>query len=949
MTTDRTISWQALDGLARARDLDGITTLLLAAPEAERRAAAKQVEAGIRAADPDLWWRADCSPTSGWALAVIGCVPTAAKAAALLGRRSLQMWNRMDPRLFLTIARARELPWIGDLGVRLAERLAARDVWFEDWRFAAALIRAGAAEPPVTEGFVRGWLNQLQRSHRTAPPLHQRMRDDPFLDRLLPAVFEIDGLGADAGTGHLSPKTGKWDATPRFPTVVADLVAEGRLDRARVLDSTMDRLVRGDRPNALRPFLMLHDALNPAVDEMARHVPGYTRLLPDAPSTVAVMAQRSLRAVDEAGRLELETLLEVSAATLLRTEKTLVKSQLSWLERVVRRVPSRAGEILETAATAFGHPALDIQERALNVIGKHADGLSPATAARLAAAAGMLPGDLPVRCAELLGAPPSVAGLRTAGPVALPALAPVAEFPPPITDVAELVEEIVLLMTEETGVRWERVLAGLVSLRSARGELEALLGRFEHQFSETVWVPQQRTTFLGEAIRSLAGDGEFAGAGLAQSGLGRRIFSAVKIVWESGRRGGRDSALKATPEGVLAARVAEVSVQLARSPVPLLLATPTRVNGSLDAAVLAQRLARAEAEGWEPWPLDLEQALLRVPRQSDPSVADRLTSPAGKQFAACLAGGGLPDPVSTRLEQRVGAKSLEPVYGRPAVTSRVLVTLEPSGTGGLRMAEQLVTLYRQPTPRFLSSDFFVETDILTMVLPHHREVSAAWALVRLAGLADQDFRGGGELLPLLAECDGPVGPAVTLALAYVLAARHEADRVAGVDAFLTFAASPATAVTVSPAFTATSPPASAVASPPASAVTSPPASAVTSPPASTGVAPGSAVSFFAAVGAELGRLCGPDSLIKLTRVVPALTDAHRAGASAAVWEVLAAALPLLLPKAPRGLPDLLELSTQVARTAGARAELPELATVAGRSGSSRLVKEAKRLHTVLTN
>jgi hypothetical protein len=918
------ITWAALDSRARVRDLDGVSALLLSATETERLALAKQVEAGIKAADPDLWWRSDTNPTPGWALAVIGCMPTAAKAAALLGRRNMRNWNRMDPAKLLVVARVREIPWLGDLGVRLAERLPVRDVWFEDWRAAAALIRAGAAEPPVTEGFVRGWLDQLLRSGRHGKPiapLHLRLRDDPFLDRLLPGVFEIDGLGVDAGVGHLSPETGKWDTTPRFPAVVAALVAEGRLGRAAILDATVDRLVRGDRPNALRPFALLHEALAPTVGEMAGHAAGYARLLPDAPSAIAGMAQRALRTVDEAGRLDLETLLDVSAATLLRTEKTLVKSQITWLERALRREPARAGEILETVAVAFGHPALDIQERALTLIGRNVASLDPATASRIAAAAEALAGDLPARAAELFGVTPE--------PVALPGLPPpppVAAMPPPIADVAELVEELVLLIAEETAVRWERVLAAFVALRPAR-ELQPLLQRFEHEFTEATWVlhPRARFVFLGEAIRALDG---------ARSGLWDRMVKALDIAVETGRRGGRDSVLTATPEGVLAARVAETAVRITRAPVPLLLATPTQVNGSLDAAVLAARLARAEAEGWEPWPLDLEQAMLRVPRGSDPSVAAGLGSPAGKQFAAFLAGGGLPDPVSTRVEQRVDAKSRHH-WGPPPVPQRVLASLEPAGTGGLRLAEQIVTLYRKPSPQFLSTEFFEETDILTMVLPHHREVSAAWSLVRIAGLADLDFRGGGELLPLLAECDGPVGPAMTLALAYVLAARHESDRVAGVDAFLTLAAGGVRFGAAPVSADGTAADGTPVGPAPVGA-------------APVGAAPVGAAPFGAAVGAELGRLCGPDSPIKLTRVVPALADAHRAGASAAVWDVAAAALPLLLPKGPRGLPDLLELSSQVARAVGARAEIPELARLAGRGGGSRLVKEAKRLQTVLT-
>jgi hypothetical protein len=187
---------------------------------------------------------------------------------------------------------------------------------------------------------------------------------------------------------------------------------------------------------------------------------------------------------------------------------------------------------------------------------------------------------------------------------------------------------------------------------------------------------------------------------------------------------------------------------------------------------------------------------------------------------------------------------------------------------------------------------------VAMVLPHHREVAAAWALPELASLADQDQQGAASLLPLLAECTGPIGPALSAAIAYAFCAKQEADRAAAVDAFLTLAAGPEP--------------------------------------------------FAAEVGAVLGDLCS-DSTAKLNRALPALTDAHRSGATAAVWELLAAALPPLLPAKIRGVPDLLELATQVAVTLGARTEIPVLADMAARPGTSRLTREAKRLLATLAS
>ena len=83
----------------------------------------------------------------------------------------------------------------------------------------------------------------------------------------------------------------------------------------------------------------------------------------------------------------------------------------------------------------------------------------------------------------------------------------------------------------------------------------------------------------------------------------------------------------------------------------MLVATPTRANGQLDATVLVDRLAAAERAGWQPWRFDLEQALLRVPSEIDGDALSRagaLRSPAGYRLARWLAGGGAPDPVSVR-------------------------------------------------------------------------------------------------------------------------------------------------------------------------------------------------------------------------------------------------------------------------------------------------------------
>ncbi|SNY67699.1 DUF6493 family protein [Paractinoplanes atraurantiacus] len=918
------LEWEVVRRRAENGDTLGVTSLLLKATEEERVAFAAEVETHIKALTPKDWWRPATDPTGGFALAVLGTMPSAPRAARLLLRRDIRdKWQQIPIPRLLEIVRGRELSWLGDLATRLAVRLSMDDTWTGGWKLVATLLAESGANPPVTEPVVRCWLDEMLRSPWERPPVPpiDKFRATPYLDLLLPALFEIDGLGAELNRGTMDPATNSWIDEPVFPAVTAQLVAEGRLDRKEILAATIDRLVRGGRPSSLRPFVMLHEALAPTLDESATHAVDYAGLLPDAPSTVAGLSQRALRTVDDAGLLDLETLLEVSRHTLLRKEKVLVKSQLSWLDKAARRTPARSPEILETIAVAFGHPALDIQERALTLTAQHlkrsADHLDTAALDRLAALARGLGGDLAARAAELFGTeePTPVPGVIEL----LPSPA-VAEMPPPITSAAELATEVAALLHEETAVRWERILAGLVTLHAA-GETPALaaaltplLTRHAEHFAEDHWQPRPRMSFLAAAIRRLA-DPTFD---QAEKGRWHRLMATVNAPWTIG-----SPVLSEPPDRLLSLRVAELYVRILRSPVPELLATPTLVNGSLDATVLADRIRRFEAAGREPWPLDLEQALLRLPRDSDPAVAADLTSPAGRKMADWLTAGGLADPTSTRIEQAAGRKfewhaGPEPDPVQPPAVARLSVNLTPTRAPLLRVEDQLVTLRRREVKHVFAHDQILNGSILTATLPHHREVLAAWALPDLSAGADEDQRGAGPLLPLLADCNGPIGPAMTLALAYGLAARHEPDRVAAVDAFLTLAARPD-----SDRPTTSEPP-------PHSA----PTLATTA-------------SFATAVGRDLGDL-GALGLIKLNRVVPALADAHRAGASTAVWQALATALPRLLAPAPRGLPDLLELATQVATATGTRAHLPQLPEAAKQKGNSRFAKEAKRLHSVLT-
>lgn len=108
------------------------------------------------------------------------------------------------------------------------------------------------------------------------------------------------------------------------------------------------------------------------------------------------------------------------------------------------------------------------------------------------------------------------------------------------------------------------------------------------------------------------------------------------------------------------------------------------------------------------------------------------------------------------------------------------------------------------------------------------------------------------------------------------------------------------------------------------------------------------------LGADLGELVRSGA-VKPSRLAESVRTGAATGANATIWGILRHTLAALLadldgdakPAHARGLGDLLAVAAECAERSGARGELPYLAQTAARSGSSRLVTQARRLRSAL--
>jgi hypothetical protein len=600
-----------------------------------------------------------------------------------------------------------------------------------------------------------------------------------------------------------------------------------------VLNGCLARLLRGGRPGDLRAYVALHEEMAPTAAEIAERCTDYVGLLCADLGTVAGFAQRCLRRAEEAGLIAPDTVLDASAIVLARKEKKLLTTQATWVRQAARRHPSHRAELLALL-------------------------------------------DSPVK-------PASLPELVDYGVPVVP------ELGAPIASPVELAEELAALVEGDWSVPTvERVLDGLIRLRTHES-FEAALEPFVRSDSSVLsgrWLPSP-WNLLGASLTALLG---------GERSRRDRLTDAF-LDWVGGHSVYKPlTKTNRSPQTLLEIRIHAI-MDYPGHRVPRLVATPTLRNGLIDPAVLMDRLEAAEREGWQPWDIDLAQALLRLPRDVDAAVVRRahgLASPAGIALAHRLRDGH-PDPIATRHFQsrRIVAG---PDWGTP--DRRAVVALAPTAALGVVEAA-MFTLNPPPGP---VQGPFMETGpaAWSAALPAHREVVAAWALPQLACLADAEgrIRGTAAMLPLLAEAQGPVGPATALALAYGLAARDASDRVAAVDAVLALFS------TVD----------------------------------------------FGLVGAEIGSGVA-DGRLTLKRAASALHDAAEAGAVEAVWHACLGMLPEILraPKPWPGTADVLHLAARCTRSLGRRAQIEGLAAFADRGGGSQAVAAARDLRDALAS
>ncbi|MFE9552526.1 DUF6493 family protein [Streptomyces sp. NPDC006703] len=849
-----------------AGDANGVVAALATLGPAERRALLPELKRRRKEMSA-AWWEHSGGRKLALLVAGLGChtAPSSAFswASGIGSPTGIVVWQN---ETVLAVVDRQSPQWQAEVLRRIADR---RPGWFGDEYPAIERLARAAGEPvPVTDGVVLAWQHHHVPSYATEEfqrELVPRLAQAPSTPSLLLGMFDVVGAGDQLGEA--------WRGA------VLGLIDAGVVERDEILDRCVARLARGGRPGDQRGFQRLLEQLAPTPEEIAARIRAYLPLL-DSLSPVAALGQAQLAEADANGLLEPEHLVEASATVFFRSEKKLLRAQLSWLDRSGRRSPDWAAAAVRGAALAFGQSDAELQGRALKVAARHLRVAGPALLPELQAAT------------ELLGPAQAASAVALFGldvPAASDAAAPYEELLPPLPQrlplagpldgPAAVAEELAAVLAGDDSVAaFERTLDGLVRESFQDGEalrtaLKPVLD--EEKWAETlnVWSPVQSWIALTAA---------------AVAGSVSASWAHALLQGQGPLRSRHQERLKA----VLATRVHEATALIVLGRTPFLVATPSYADGGLEAAVLVERLAALEAAEAAVGAADFDQALLRVVPTDDPAVASaakQLRSPEGRRLARWLAQGGLPGQRTERLPAGPG-----PRWPPRAVQPGLAPDQEPLLHPDIRRMLNPM-LDREGHHIVIYGD--TVTPCALAVLPCHREELAA----RLGDAFVEAAQYGGEgarLLLQLVEAGGPAGPAVHLTVACALGAARAEARTAAVDSLLLLAAQGALDAD--------------------------------------------------RLGSDLAEAvrCG---VAPLNRLPLSLRQAAESGAYRTVWSVLRAALPgLLAPEPIRGVPELLAIATDCAARSGATGALPVVEALAAQRGSSRLLKEARALHAVLT-
>lgn len=367
----------------RSNDADDLSAYVQAlddASEADRVVLA-------RALPPSRLFKAEGpTPRACYALVALGrpkLVAETLAAADVQRQREFSHRHAAMVPVVIDAAAARDAQW----RTEFIDLLAQQYWWGADlvWPVCQALVRQGGAVPHSL-AYLGCFVQQVTSvgadglpadEHGLRMAAHLQAHAD-LLEQEFRALFCVEGMGVHHFlVEHAAPA---WDAA------VLELCKADAAFRQRLLDESLDALLRDFSAKNIAWYLRMHRLVDPVAQEIAARQHAYFAVLGTAPSTAAGLAQEMLKVAS--GLLDADGLIEASPGVLVRQEKKLVKAQLGLLAAIQADAAQKA-RISQIVSEAIEGMALDLASLARKLVsdpgepaaGAHAvQALAPAVA-----------------------------------------------------------------------------------------------------------------------------------------------------------------------------------------------------------------------------------------------------------------------------------------------------------------------------------------------------------------------------------------------------------------------------------------------------------------------------------------------------------------------------------------------------------------------------------------
>ncbi|WP_185964269.1 DUF6493 family protein [Aliikangiella marina] len=281
-------------------------------------------------------------------------------------KRAIDFFSWRDNSAAFQIILDRKPAWLDDwLAFNLDQEFA--NVPFELVR---GWMKEGICNKPTVEGYTRqfAW-NLMAINHRKdqAPnkPISERLINEPDMIDDIWRLFEVENQAFNTESWLTNNAPANYETWPEALTKLAD---KGIIDRAKLLDASLQGLSNDLKQNQLSGFHKFHEQLAPTKTERSQRRAEYMALLFHKTGHVLKFSLKMLSQLERDKSLELTKFLIDVAAVFAHEAKGNAITALKLIARILKKEKDRVPCALPTMAEALRHPNADVQALAIELL-----------------------------------------------------------------------------------------------------------------------------------------------------------------------------------------------------------------------------------------------------------------------------------------------------------------------------------------------------------------------------------------------------------------------------------------------------------------------------------------------------------------------------------------------------------------------------------------------------